>query len=239
MQCGLFFPMIAFLVFQMPTAQSKAPAAGRWQGTVQIADREFQVTLDLAQNEKGEWIGDLDMPYFRLVDAPLSSIVVDGKSISYRLADAPDGPTFQGLLSDDGKEVKGQFSASSGQLPTNMKWISEPNVRLPAKSTPIGMEFEGDWEGTLAAPDGRQMRLRVTLMNGPESATGALLSLDHREWPEVPLRGIVQKGSQISFELNPAGGRYIGQLKEGSLVGELALDGQALPLTLNRPAAEK
>jgi hypothetical protein len=238
MQAWLVFPTIAFLVVPILDAQSKPSGVGHWQGTVQMPDRELKVALDLAQNDKNEWIGDLDLPDLRIVDAPLGNIVVNGKSVSFSLADAPGAPTFQGLLSDDGKELKGQFSASNGNLSTSMKWVSEPNVRLPVKSTPIGGEFEGDWVGTLSAPDGRQLRLRVTLTNEPESATGTLAILD-QGWPDLPLNGIVQQGSKISFELKAGGGRYNGQLKDGCLVGEWSQEGRVLPMTLKRTAEEK
>jgi hypothetical protein len=118
-----------------------------------------------------------------------------------------------------------------------MKWVSAPSVRLPVKSTPIGTEFEGDWDGTLSASDGRQLRLRVRLANGPDTAIGTLAS-PGQGTPDLPLNGIVQQGDKISFELK-AGGRYSGQLKDGRVVGEWSQDGQALPLTFQRVPEEK
>jgi hypothetical protein len=200
---------------------------------VEMPDRQIKVALDLALNDAGEWIGDLDMSDLRIVDSPLKNIVVNGTMVSFTLADAPSAPPFQGLLSEDGKEIKGQFSDPNGALFTTMKRLSEPNVKLPVRSTPISKEVEGAWEGTLAQPDGRKVQFRVTLANGPESATGTLDSLD-RAPKELPLVSIVQQGPNISFALKSASGHYKGQLQDGSLVGEWSQDGSTIPLTLLR-----
>jgi hypothetical protein len=227
----------AFLVVPMLVAQSKPSVAGHWEGLVQMPDRQIKVALDLARNDTGEWIGDLDMPDLRILDSPLKNIVVNGAMLFFTLTDAPSAPPFQGLLSEDGKEIKGQFSDPNGALFATMKRLSEPNVKLPVKSTPISKELEGAWEGTLSQPDGRKVQFRVTLANGPESATGTLDSLD-RAPKELPLVSIVQQGPHIRFALKSASGHYRGQLQDGSLVGEWSLDGSTTPLTLRRITEE-
>jgi hypothetical protein len=81
------------------------------------------------------------------------------------------------------------------------------------------------------------LRLRVMLTNGTDSAAGTLTTPEQGP-TAVPLQGIVQQGSKISFELK-AGGRYSGQLKDGCVVGEWSQEGRALPLTFKRAPEEK
>jgi hypothetical protein len=118
-----------------------------------------------------------------------------------------------------------------------MKWVSEPNVKLPPKSVPVAAEFEGAWEARVPAPGGAETRLRMTLTNRQGSATGSLTTVAPGS-PDLTLSAILQQGLEISFELKANLARYTGQLKDGCLVGEWSQDGHAVPLTWKRVTAE-
>jgi hypothetical protein len=107
--------------------QSKTPGAGRWQGLLRTPDRDLGVVIDLAKNEKGEWIGDIDVTDMNAKDVPLAKIVVEGAKVSFAIPEAPDAPTFQGELSPDGKQMKGDLTTGDGAYSLELKWTAEPN----------------------------------------------------------------------------------------------------------------
>jgi hypothetical protein len=227
--------LAAFLTLPLALSQSKPAGSGHWEGTVQVPDRDLKVAIDLAQNEKGEWIGTIAVPEQNLRDLPLAKIVVKGTSVAFELPGIPGDPAFQGDLSPDGKAIKGDLAQGGGSFPMQVKWVSEASVKLPAKSTPIGKELEGVWEGVLATPDGQNLRIRVTLANGADGATGTFASLD-QSGNEMPLTTIAQKDSQLTFELKMAGIGYSGELKGDRLVGTFTQGPASLPLTFKRGA---
>lgn len=227
--------MIAFVVMPLALAQSKLAGAGHWEGAIQLPDRELTVAVDLAQNEKGEWVGDIDILQQGAKDVPLSKVAVKGASVSFALEGIPGDPSFQGDLSPDGKTIKGNFVQGGGSFAMQLKWISEPAVKVPVKSTAIAKEFEGTWEGTLSAPNGTQLRLRLKLANGADgTAAGVLNSLD-QGGQDIPINTITQKGAHIKLELKLVNGSYEGDLKGDELAGNWT-QGLALPLTFKRAA---
>jgi hypothetical protein len=229
--------LIALVALPSALAQSKPAGSGHWEGTLQIPDREMKIAFDLAQNAKGDWIGTLAVPEQNIRDLPLAKIVVKGTTVAFELPGIPGDPSFQGDISPDGKSIKGDLAQGGGMFPLQVKWVSEAEVKPPAKSTPITKEFEGVWEGVLTPPDGRNLRLRLTLANGSDGATGTLASLD-QGGRDAPFTTITQKASQITLELKAAGITYTGELKGEEIAGTFTQGPGSLPLTLKRAAKE-
>jgi hypothetical protein len=227
--------LIAFIALPAALPQSKPVGSGHWEGTIQVPDRELKVAFDLAQNDKGDWIGTVAVPEQNMRDFPLAKIVVKGTSVSFELPGIPGDPSFQGDISPDGKSLKGDFAQGGGTFPIQVKWVSEASVKLPARSTAVAKEFEGAWEGVLNTPDGQKLRIRVTLANGSDGASGTFASLD-QGGPELPLTTITQKAAQIALELKMAGITYSGELKGEEISGTFTQGPGSLPLTFKRVA---
>jgi hypothetical protein len=228
--------LIVVVAVLLAPAQSKPAGSGHWEGAIQVPDHELKILVDLAQNDKGEWFGNIAIPEQGLKEFPLSKIVVKGASVSFVMNGVPGEPAFQGDLSPSGKAIKGNFTQGGASLTFELKWVSEPSIKAPAKSAPIAKEFEGTWAGARVAPDGTKLRLRVNLANGADgAASGTINSLDQGA-VEMPLSSIAQKGSAITLELKLVGGVFEGELKGDELVGIWSQGGGSLPLTLKRAA---
>jgi hypothetical protein len=231
--------VVLLLTFCLPVlmAQAQPNPSGHWEGTVQAPDREINISVDLAKNEKGEWIGDLDAPIQNLKNVPLINITVKDNSVSFEIEGIPGKPVFEGKLSEDGKSVSGNVTVPAGVVPFQMKRTGEANVQLPPKSSPLTKEFEGTWEGTLSA-GGQSFRLVTKFSKAADgTAQGTLDSLDQGA-SDLPLSGITIDGPSLRFDLRMVGGSYVGKLnKEATeLAGEWTQGGNTLPLTFKRPA---
>src|SRR5687767_11675741 len=42
--------------------QSGTPGSGHWEGTLQLPDKQVKIEVDLAKNDKGEWMGGINIP---------------------------------------------------------------------------------------------------------------------------------------------------------------------------------
>jgi hypothetical protein len=219
-------------------AESKPPAAGHWEGSIQVPNHEMKIAVDLDLDDKGAWIGDLDIPEQGLSDFPLSGISFKENIVRFELAGIPGNPAFEGEISPDGTILAGDFSQGGSSVPAELKRISEPKVVLPANNTPVAKEFEGSWECSIPSPDGKTRRSVLKLANSADGpATGVLVA---DEGVQFPVSGIEQAGAALKFEIKPIGLVFAGERRGDEIPGGLRVAGKELPLTLKRaPAAAK
>ena len=61
------------------------PGAGRWEGSVEMPDRELTLIVDLAQAEKGAWTGSVIIPGFDVKGKTLNDIAVKSSDASFAI----------------------------------------------------------------------------------------------------------------------------------------------------------
>jgi hypothetical protein len=210
--------------------QSKPAAAGHWEGVIGLPNKQLQVTVDLAQNGKGEWTGSLGLPDLNISDFALSKIVVKPDSV---LIDTSEMLSeFSGPLSSDGTTISGEWAcALLRAVPVSMqlKRVGDAALTPQSMSAPISREFEGTWEGAVKFGEtwesddplaGSTVRFRVRLARAPDgTATGALTKLAEPK-VELPFSWVEQKGTSLRFEVRSAGTAYSGELAGDELRGE-------------------
>jgi hypothetical protein len=219
-------------------AETTAGASGHWQGSIAAPDQDLAIEVDLAQNPKGEWMGSIDIPPQGLKGFPLSDVAVNGTAVGFAMKNVPGDPKFDGKLSADAKSISGAFTQGGADLTFSLKRTGDAVIEAPAKSTAIGKELEGLWEGALDA-NGKTLRLKLNLSNRPDgTATGIMISVD-QGGGEIPITTITQTGSNLKLEVKTIQGSYDGDLTNGALVGHWMQRGATFPLTLKRPQEEK
>jgi hypothetical protein len=223
-----------FAVMNLGAFAQQAPGlAAHWEGGIQLPDHEMRITLDLAKNSKGDWIGSVSIPDGRIVDTPLLEISVKDTAMRFSIGFAHD--SFDAKLSEDGNGLTGTATSDHGPAPFQLKRSGEANVKLPPPSTPLSKDFEGPWEGTLDV-SGKQLRAVLKLTSASSGvATGTLISLDEGG-QEFPITTITQKDQQLQFEIRLIRGKYTGILSGAEIAGEYTIDGLTLPLVFRRPA---
>lgn len=215
-------------------AQSAANPSGHWEGSVKVPDNPVKVELDLAKNVKGELGGTLNNPTDNVKGIPLASVATDGKTIRIVLKVGNAAGAFDGVLSDDGKTITGNYNTDEGgySIPFSLTRTGEAQVEsAPAKSPPIGKELEGTWNGTLDVA-GTQKRLVLTMSNQPDgSSTGNIVSLDAGGL-EIPIT-IAQRGTSVSVDVKMVNGNFTGTLNADgtALIGTWTQGTLVLPLT--------
>ena len=230
---------ILLVVLATPTlpAQQQPSAAGRWEGSIQVPNREVGIVVDLAKDEKGEWIGSLDLPAQGAKGSPLSNISVKDSAVGFQLPGIPGTPAFQGKLSVDGKSISGDFAHAGKTFPFQLKRTGDAQVTIVPKSTPVTKQMEGTWEGVLDT-GGHTLRLVLKLSTAAGgAAVGTIDSVDQNA-KDIALNTITQKGSSLHFDIRAINGSYDGNLnKDGTeLMGEWTQAGVSLPLTFKRAA---
>jgi len=220
------------LIVATAAAQSKPPAAGHWEGSLEVPDHPLKIAVDLDLNDQGAWIGDFDVPDQGLRDFPLSNLSFKENIVKFELAGIPGDPSFEGEISPDGTILAGDFSQGGGSLPVELKRTGDANVVLPVKNTALAKEFEGSWECAIPGPDGKIHPGVIKLANAADnSSTGVLLG---EGGIQFPLSAIAQSGAALKFDIKPIGLAFAGERRNNEIPGTLKVAGKELPLTLKR-----
>lgn len=224
----------------LAAAQPAAPgAAGHWEGAISTPTAELRILVDLARDDKQAWKGTISVPAQNVKAFPLGNITVDGTKVHFTMPRVPGDPFFEGTLSADGKKLSGQWNQGGGAVPASLTRSGEAKFEPPARSTAIGPEFAGTWEGAIEA-NGTTLRLIVKLANQSGGTAGGTITSVDQGGVEIPIETIAQKGTNLVLELPSIGGNYNGDINpaRSEITGKWTQGGGEMPLTLKRPAAK-
>jgi hypothetical protein len=209
--------------------------AGHWEGVIKGAGKDVAITVDLAVDQKGGWVGAMGMPAQGARDIPLSGITVQGDAVHFRMFDAAESPVFDGKLAAGGAAISGQVSGSGESTAFELKRNGEAVIQTPRASTPLSNDFVGTWEGLLGGGD-RQLRLELKLaVTADGTGAGTLMSVGNAS-PQIPITTITQKDNRVEFEIRAIGGSYSGVLGDSraEISGNWTQAGAATPLVFHR-----
>jgi hypothetical protein len=219
---------------------AQAGPDGHWEGSYTVNNREIGISLDLAKNAKSEWIASMGLPSQNMTGLVVMDVAVNGKSVKF-VAVELQMATCDLTLGPDGR-MKGTLSApqgpmsTQGPVPVELKRTGEAKVELIPASPAVSKELEGDWEGSLQAPNGVLFPLVFHFKNQPDKTVAATMDSPGRNAMAMPLNDVKQTGQKVEFGMKIAGASFQGSLnKEGAeLAGELIHDADRTPLTLRK-----
>ena len=219
---------------------AQAGPDGHWEGSFTVNNREVGVSLDLAKNEKSEWIASMGLPSGNATGLVVMNVAVNGKSVKF-VAVEFQMATFDLTLGPDGR-MKGTMSApqgpmsTQGSVPVELKRTGEAKVELIPRSPAVSKELEGDWEGSLQAPNGVLHPLVFHFKNLPDKTVAATMDNPELNFMAMPLNNVRQTGQKVEIGLKIAGSFFQGSLnKEGTeLALQLIHDASSMPLTLRK-----
>ena len=208
-------------------------ASGHWQGSITMPFGELRLEVDLARDSQGKWQGTIAVPDQKLNGLPLTTVTVDGASVTFTVRGGRGG-TFRGTLSADGRSLAGTASSSEGETVFALERSGEARIAPLPRSAPIARDLEGTWNGTLDA--GVSMRVILRMANQADgTSTGSLVSVDEGNF-EIPI-AIAQDGAKLELKSPMIGSSYSGTLNpdRNELTGVYTTSqGIALPLTLRK-----
>ena len=189
---------------ETPVGANAAPAAdqrttdagpaGRWEGDITgDGPLRMRVTLDLAKNAKSEWIASMGLPSENKTGLVVKDVAVNGNSVKFVAVELMSTP-FDLTLGPDGT-MKGTISGRRSQ-PVEFKRTGEAKVELIPACPPVSKELEGDWEGSLAMPNGA-FRMVFHFKNQPDQTVAA--TFDSSNAVGLPLKNVKQTGQKVEF----------------------------------------
>jgi uncharacterized protein len=211
--------------------QSTAAPSGHWVGTLE-AGASLGVEVDLARQGTDAWRGTFSVPAQGQKGVPLSDLVVKNTTVEFAIKGGMGDPRFKGELSADGKTITGTFSQAGVSVPLTLTWKGEPQFEAPIKNAAVSKAVLGTWEGALDVK-GTMLRLVLTLANGPDGATGKLVSVDQNNF-EIPVSRITEEGSRLKLVIAMVSGGFEGDVKGDEIAGTWTQGPLSLPLVFKR-----
>jgi hypothetical protein len=230
----ILFGWSLILLAAAAVAQPAPSAAGHWEGAIQAADQQFALTVDLAQNSAGAWIGSISIPIANVADLPVAGISIRDGAVRFTIPDFPGNPALEAKFSEDGNELAGTVANPNGPVPFKLRRKGQASVKTPTLSTAMSADFEGTWSGAFDA-GGKALRVIVILSRAADGmGTGSMISLDQGA-QEIPMSTVTIRGKQLQFEIRALGGLYRGTLGgNGEIAGQYSQGPATLPLNLKR-----
>ena len=219
---------------------AQAGPDGHWEGSYTVNNREIGISLDLAKNAKSEWIASMGIPSQNMTGLVVMDVAVNGKSVKFNAVElqgrrcdltlGPDG-TMKGTMSAPQDPMATQIS-----MPVELKRTGEAKVELIPASPAVSKELEGDWEGSLQAPNGVLLPLVFHFKNQPDKTVAATMDSPGRNAMAMPLNNVKQTGQKVEFGLKIAHAAFQGALNpEGTeLAGQFTHEQDSTPLTLRK-----
>jgi hypothetical protein len=211
--------------------QSTTAPSGHWVGTLE-AGASLGVEVDLARQGTDAWRGTFSVPAQGQKGVPLSDLVVKNTTVEFAIKGGMGDPRFKGELSADGKTITGTFSQAGVSVPLTLTWKGEPQFEAPIKNAAVSKAVLGTWEGALDVK-GTMLRLVLTLANGPDGATGKLVSVDQNNF-EIPVSRITEEGSRLKLVIAMVSGGFEGDVKGDEIAGTWTQGPLSLPLVFKR-----
>jgi hypothetical protein len=227
LKLGVSFVMATWL------CGASGPAAGHWEGQVQIPGRELGLVIDLAQDNSGRWVGSAVVPGFGIKGAALTGIAVTDTEISFGIKGALGGPKLKGRIAADGS-LSGDYQQAGNTAPFSLQKTGAAQVEPQRESTPVRKEVEGEWQGTMNYL-GNEIHVRLKFMNQHNGkATGQFVIAGKKD-TVFTIDLITQEADVLTLELVEIGvtyeGRYRDDLRE--ITGTFHQGAMDIPLNVH------
>jgi hypothetical protein len=229
--------MRLILVFVFACAlvcRAEDKATGRWEGVVNVPDRELTLVVDLEQGAGGSWRGSVIIPNLNIKGAPLADITVSDSGVSFTLKSGRGlEAAFKGGFRADGV-LAGDFSQAGNQAPFVLKRIGPAQVETPVRSTLIAREIEGEWKGEYQI-FGAPRHVTLKLMNAEKGATAEFVVVG-KKVNNLPVDIVTQEGDLLTIDSHQTGISYEGRFDKtaNEIKGTFMQGPIELPLLLRK-----
>lgn len=232
---ALVFLFVSPIANSTSEAVELAPAFdGRWSGKVQIPGCELTLIVDLAHEQN--WSGSATLPGLNVKGAPLTDIKTEGADLSFGIqaltGPGVEPPKIKARLTD--QKLVGDFLQAGNTARFVLEKTGPPQVEEPPHSTPVGKEFEGEWNGSYELL-GYPRTVTLKLQNHDSQPASAEWVIVGRKVNKLPVDRITQQGNFITIESNAVGITYEGRMENGDIHGTLFQGPIEVAFVMRRP----
>ena len=192
------------------SAQTPAPLAGNYTGTLQAGDAQLHLVLHLTKSADGAYHATLDSLDQGVYAIDATSTSIAGSTLQLEVASV--AAHFEGKFSADHRMIDGTWSQGSASLP--LMFHRQAPGASARKPTEAVFPVEGLWQSALET-HGLRLRLQLHVSHDTEDQLiGALDSLDQGV-SGLPAINVHLKEAAFHFEIPSLAGTFEGTLDPG------------------------
>lgn len=117
LSCLVSFPTLGKLA--RGENEPAADIAGTWQGTLDVGVVKLRLGLEFKKKEGGGFTGTMDSPDQGAFGMEIDEVTVEEQAVKFVMKKI--GGSYDGKLSEDGKEISGKWTQGSSTLPLVLK----------------------------------------------------------------------------------------------------------------------
>ncbi|MFI5097731.1 MAG: alpha/beta hydrolase family protein [Candidatus Acidiferrales bacterium] len=189
------------------SAQTPAPLAGNYTGTLQAGEAQLHLVLHLTKSVDGAYHASLDSLDQGVYAIGATSTSITGSTLKLEVASV--AAHFEGKISADHRTIDGTWSQGSASLPLLFhRQAAGAAARKPSEAV---FPVEGLWQSALET-HGMRLRFQLHLSHDTEDQLiGALDSLDQGV-SGLPAINLQLKEAAFHFEIPSLAGTFEGTL---------------------------
>ncbi len=232
--------LLALISLPATAAAQELTPQGYWEGAIEIRGNALAIAVELKNEPESEWSGTIDIPAQNARGVKLANVMVDGRDVAFAMPGVAGNPAFAGTLSEDAREITGEFTQGITELPFHLRRSVRKQADA-AETTPFtkpgipGEDLAGVWLGVLDT-GAIELRLIARITKDSEgNYSGTLDSVDQGA-AGLKIETFTVAGNSVRLELKRPPAAFEGQFNESrsEIEGEWQQGGGSLPLTLHR-----
>jgi pimeloyl-ACP methyl ester carboxylesterase len=227
------------------SAQTPAPLAGSYAGTLQAGEAQLHLVLHLTKSADGAYHASLDSLDQGVYAIEASSTSIAGSTLQLEVASV--AAHFEGKFSADHRTIDGTWSQGSASLP--LLFHRQTAGTAARKPTEAVFPVEGLWQSALET-HGLRLRLQLHVSHDSEDQLVAALDSLDQGVSGLPAINVLLKEAAFHLEIPSLAGAFEGTLDPGKnkLSGNWSQTGAEAklefvrsdqPLELRRPQTPK
>jgi hypothetical protein len=217
-------------------------AAGRWDGSVDLAGDAMRLIVDLDRDASGRWAGSVILPDRGVKGAPLDALAISGCDVRFAMGAAftnGGGAQPQVVLAcqPDGSLV-GSFALAGHTTTVSLRRVGAAQVDRPVPNSVISAALAGRWTGRYEL-GGYARSVTLTLANRADTGGAGQLVIVGKRTTTLDVDQVTQGREFVTLRASAAGLRIDGHLAAdaGVIDGTIRLGAFDVPLVLRREAA--
>jgi len=212
---------------------------GAWEGALKAGNAELRLNLRIAEPTPGTFHAQMDSVDQGARNLPVTSLTYNKPAIRFGM-DAING-SFEGNLNDRDDQMTGTWTQMKQKFPlTFRRTLANTRTTTDAEKDygqGASYQVEGHWKGAL---DVNNVTLHVVfhIAHMPDGSYSATMDSPDQGATGIPATAVQFTYPNIRMEWRGFGGVFAGKLENGRLSGTWSQGKAALPLKLERGAAE-
>ncbi len=98
---------------------------GSWKGMIEVPGMTLDVIVDF-KKVANHWTGDIDIPLQKAKDMALAEVILEGRSLKFKLPEVPGNASFSGKVAEGDEKIIGDFNQGGQTFP--MKLMKESAI---------------------------------------------------------------------------------------------------------------